>query len=528
MIALTIHLRPAPYPYGTLALRLLGKLGGKNRRFLRNEIVLRSACNQTALAALSMELHWSGAESVVLQELLSNEAREVTGSQTPESFPTVLPLDSAVKLLTTVAQIDLDYLRSEATPRLDDDTEFSVVLKRLSRKDLSGLWTESPDVIDLAAYCCDVVDDTVCDQATSALCVICTSLAALLDLDELPPDLATIDTPKAANDPLLQHQSHRCLNSSLAASQRSECLKAIVKGLLYGLSIECIEQDSRICAKGVFHYLLGVLTSFPEHIMKIDANGSRLSDGAAMNDNIPTPSPGDSGDVEVATSKREQDNPASPPEELGSLRPFGYFQVFSPLDMLNPFVVCEAVAEMMSEPNSKIQSNVAKFFEEVLTESIDSSNTHAVGIDIKQMNSAQSAFYETLLEVLCRFAATKSWNVVSGLRSAILMMTEVLGSRWAMQYEVELVHTAVLSLKRSGKEIPFAGVKAFQFFVSIFVSLYGTPANWDSITCVPDVLAIDKENESVVRSDSSGFTVPSETVLRILIIELASTKQLVR
>ena len=35
MTALSKHLRPAPYPYGMLALRVLGKMGGRNRRFLR-------------------------------------------------------------------------------------------------------------------------------------------------------------------------------------------------------------------------------------------------------------------------------------------------------------------------------------------------------------------------------------------------------------------------------------------------------------------------------------------------------------
>ena len=117
---------------------------------------------------------------------------------------------------------------------------------------------------------------------------------------------------------------------------------------------------------------------------------------------------------------------------------------------------------------------------------------------------------------------------MSGLRSAILVMIDVLGTGWAMQYEMELVHTAILSLKRSGREIPFAGVKAFQFFVSIFVSLYGKPVMWNSITCVPDILAIDKEIEISDRSDSSKFTVPCDAVLHILIVELASTKQLLR
>ena len=529
MTALSIHLRPKPYPYGLLALRLLGKLGGKNRRFLRNDITLRSTCNQTALADLSMEFQWSETESVVLKEFLSSEGRkESEDSQSPGILPIVLPLNSAVNLLNTVAQIDFDSVRSEVKQKRDDDAEFRVVLKRLSRKNLTKLWTEPADVIDFQAYSYDVVDDTVGDQAASALCVICTSLAALLDLDERPPDLATIGSSNTTIDPPMQQPRDCSANSAVASSQRSECLKAIVKGLLYGLSVSCVKLDSRICAKGVFHYVLGVLKSFQEHVVKIDANGSRLPDGGATNDYPPTPRQVDSNDVDVAASKRETAKLASHPEELGSLRPFGYFEVTAPLDLLNPFGVCEVIAEMMSQPTTRIQSNVVEFFEEVLRESIDSPTSNSSEVDLSEISAAQSAFYETLLEALCRFAETKPWNLVSGLRSAILMMTEVLGSRWAMQYEVELVHTAILSLKRSGKETPFAGVRAFQFFVSIFVSLYGHPVKWDSITCVPDVLAIDKDYESTVRGTSGGCTTPSDAVLNILIIELASTKQLVR
>ena len=36
MTSVSLHLRPAPYLYGMLALRVLGKLGGRNRRFLRD------------------------------------------------------------------------------------------------------------------------------------------------------------------------------------------------------------------------------------------------------------------------------------------------------------------------------------------------------------------------------------------------------------------------------------------------------------------------------------------------------------
>jgi hypothetical protein len=111
------------------------------------------------------------------------------------------------------------------------------------------------------------------------------------------------------------------------------------------------------------------------------------------------------------------------------------------------------------------------------------------------MNKAHSAFYETLLEALCRFAVTKSWNVVSGLRSAILIMIDLLGSSWQRQYEVELVHAAISSVKNAGREIPHAGVKAFQFLASIFIALYGKPGDWDSISFISDILSVEKENQ---------------------------------
>lgn len=40
MTALCDNLRPAPFHYGTIALRLLGKLGGRNRRFLSEPMLL--------------------------------------------------------------------------------------------------------------------------------------------------------------------------------------------------------------------------------------------------------------------------------------------------------------------------------------------------------------------------------------------------------------------------------------------------------------------------------------------------------
>lgn len=40
ILALWSHLRPAPYPWGAKSVQLLGKLGGQNRRFLKDPLAM--------------------------------------------------------------------------------------------------------------------------------------------------------------------------------------------------------------------------------------------------------------------------------------------------------------------------------------------------------------------------------------------------------------------------------------------------------------------------------------------------------
>ena len=62
MTALTDHLRPAPYPYGLLTLRLLGKLGGKNRLWI-GEPMPDTNSRSVVSFPLSVECEWRGAEN---------------------------------------------------------------------------------------------------------------------------------------------------------------------------------------------------------------------------------------------------------------------------------------------------------------------------------------------------------------------------------------------------------------------------------------------------------------------------------
>jgi len=101
MSALMRHLRPAPYPYGMLGLRVLGKMGGRNRRFLRGgrggggsggNVASKSSggiCSATA------RLEWGPKEGKDKTTTTTNSAYEL---------PLPAPVSSALSLLARLVQ----------------------------------------------------------------------------------------------------------------------------------------------------------------------------------------------------------------------------------------------------------------------------------------------------------------------------------------------------------------------------------------------------------------------------------------
>jgi hypothetical protein len=78
--------------------------------------------------------------------------------------------------------------------------------------------------------------------------VLGTALAELLDLaTSLPPDLAPIDQPVGSGIELSGQQKRAGGKSSV--EEKSECLKAIMKGFLFGLSVDSVRQESLVCAR---------------------------------------------------------------------------------------------------------------------------------------------------------------------------------------------------------------------------------------------------------------------------------------
>lgn len=114
MQALSRHLRPAPYPYGLPTLRLLGKLGGKNRQFLRFPMELSSKSEPTHV--VHFESNW-----------------KVAGDN-HHAIRLPLPIESCVRLLRQIfdrSHYDNLSASKMAHETLENDQTPQVVLSTL-------------------------------------------------------------------------------------------------------------------------------------------------------------------------------------------------------------------------------------------------------------------------------------------------------------------------------------------------------------------------------------------------------------
>jgi hypothetical protein len=173
MQALSHHLRPAPYPYGLLTLRLLGKLGGKNRQFLREPILLCEPNSLGVKLRVAVDCSWTRAEY----------AMDESDRGTVLSLD--LPLSQCVEILKTIAMTHPTDEKSEA--KLDG------VDTILHRGCSSRLWECKIEDLEIASYSKEVIDDVKRDQAMASMAVIRTAVKKVVH--EVPAGVKAGENP---------------------------------------------------------------------------------------------------------------------------------------------------------------------------------------------------------------------------------------------------------------------------------------------------------------------------------------------
>jgi transformation/transcription domain-associated protein len=154
MQSLSRHLRPAPYPYGLLTLRLLGKLGGKNRQFLREPFVCSDTQEGTDGDVVTLKCHWTA-----------------QGASNPEIGSIVnlpLPIGRCVSILRMIATSRNSLCRENDPDASCDDEKGELV----SWNESDHLWTIQIDRIDMAEYQRDLMLQTKRAEASSCVSVL--------------------------------------------------------------------------------------------------------------------------------------------------------------------------------------------------------------------------------------------------------------------------------------------------------------------------------------------------------------------
>lgn len=171
MRSLCRHLQPAPYPYGLLTLRLLGKLGGKNRQFLRDTLPIVGSSWYGNKLPLMAQCSWK-----VMTDIPTDH----------QTFELPIPLRSAVDMLKKL-------LFSE--PILPDKRDESIMAatkqkRRIAWAERGELWNRDLDKIDFETYSLDVMSETKSSQCKAAFQVVVAALNCILEKTKAEVEIA--------------------------------------------------------------------------------------------------------------------------------------------------------------------------------------------------------------------------------------------------------------------------------------------------------------------------------------------------
>ena len=427
MISLQVHLKPAPYPYGLLCMRLLGKLGGRNRLFL-HEITNRDEESIVTSSGLSILFGWQ-------QNQPDSE---------PHDDPVAirLPLERAVDVLKHVA--DAPHF----VPNKDRSTKTELPYNADSIS-IEDLFRKPAECLDLNSHAVDLMNKTKSEQANSAFAIIRGALSSFLDLSDKNNKLcfSKSDTSQTEVPQPTPNMKESVIQSDNITS--TAALKLICDGLFLATKINELEKEAMMLLKGIGSYILFVIESHIDCITRIDCDGAQVDN---------------SNQASFAQNHLSGG-------KLQPLSPYGCFRLSSPLsDGADPFIFNDSLAHALSDPKSKHCRSEQNTTFQILSFMLES--IQKIKINLSEMKTGcqtnfGDVFSEHLLRSLCQKCFSQSWNHRSSLLLGIVELLKKMGLEWSQQFEAEILHFALFVLKDSPAEITVANKEALEFVSAI-------------------------------------------------------------
>ena len=509
MLALNDHLRPAPYHYGLLTLRLLGKLGGKNRLFLQQPMdTPEDDESYNKEHGLRIDCEWNSSPK----------------------YPLPLPLKRAVFVLEK-----LSLLEEQCSRETDE--------KKQKHEDGKNHATLSEGVrveeIDLFAYKSKLLEETIENQASSSFVILRAGLSALMDENDLSLPLHYHGTAeKQCNQEYGDHDRGKInLNDDLSfrlfilQKQKAEhnALLLSCKGLFHAANIEFLKDDALLLLEGLMQHMILLVAN---HIEDVSPTGDNL-------------------DIQKMQPKSEKASRRQALVVSGKLQPLVPFGLFSFSGELKNKSYClilnEAIPQILkSRSNEEIKCALTiiekviestKVIEQELAKKDEaiSHSQDAKEKDLANTLCCSDIFVENLLHHLCQACLSFDWQARCGVYDGICKVLELMGEQWSSKFEVELFHIALFCLKDYPSEISIAEKEALSFFFQVFSLLYGDTSSKVAIQRIIDEVAVPRRfDENIFQCEDrdggkSQTRLPkSSAICSIMIGELGSSNAAVR
>lgn len=538
MLALTHHLQPAPYPYGLLCLRLIGKLGGKNRLFLQEIMSQNRNANELITShQLSLQCEWLCQSSPECNDMSDDTEPKVSTS----SFLLPLPLERAVEVLRLVA----------ASPKIvvKNDGKSNIQSSPIVNRRCSEVLFQDSRCLDVNSLSVALMEKTKKEQSKAAFAVIKGALASVLDVND--GDVLRIDCNGTCTneeekiEALLEaSENDDAGDASVDSNENTNAFRRICDGLFTAAADDDLREEAMGLLKGVASHVFMVVSSNEKHIVRIDGDGSTT-------DPFQTPDEYESSD--------HIDGKIKP------LKPFGCFRLSGPLDGgIDPFAFNQSLVDAFSSGSTLAATEVIHFVinmcgrinSEIKERKSGDNKNHTSADDDEEKdvddnkdesadkkmevegtltdrgvvnlngNSYGQILFEHLLSEFCLACFSKEWIDRTAVLDGLVLLMRELGLGWCKHFEVALLHTAIFVVKDAPSHIAKACEDAIFFFVRVTSFFYGSPASWEGSPSVHDILSPDGDTR-ISSSEAKPVSI-SKASLTLVVAEIASTNALTR
>jgi len=494
MATLSTHLQPAPYQYGLLTLRLLGKLGGKNRAFLQAPMVMPEK-EESIKGCPRVECSWNS--------LADDNAEN-------DTFSLEIPLKRAMDVLKKVSEIPQDKLVGRK-----NNLGLDHIQSLLSTENYLG--TEY-----LSLFKDSVLYETAAEQANAAFIMLRIATSMVFNFKGNAKTGRGVVFKGQENSTKLAEVSENDMFSHFISSVHTSdpVMKSMLRAIFYASIIEGLQSDASTLLEGIMQHLVYAIVSNSNCIHREDTHHN------------------DVNEIKSERISLVQNGKLQP------LGPFGRFVFAGALKTgVNYFIVNEVLSEILSlgrESLDRKAMTMIKRLINLLDRAEMSGHPTKDGNDMDvdghqdQIVSIGKKCVESLLYNLCQTCLSCGWESRGGVFKGICLTLELTDQDWCRKFEVELIHVAMFCLKDYPNEASLAQKEGLVFFFRLLTLLYVTRNKNSVPLTINHEFVVKKGYEDLSAPDTPvspprAEVIPgSGAVSSLLLIELASNNSVVR